>query len=375
MTTDFETRLGQTFRDRAPVEAIDTADLLGRAQTRGRRLARRRRIMNASAVAGALAVVLGVSVAVAPMLFGTTGQETPGNSAAPGASPAVIAPSPDAVPMLPSMTADDLTTAKGRPGVVGSDPTLLHFTVKDAGTSFAAIQWSSRQGLEIMQFTGDDDRESWVTLSRTKSVLDAEIKERTGVYWNSGTTDTVRVGPIVGELRTIPTEGGNTSYLLEWQPANGVWANVHVRAGQEPELWRLVERVDLGVVQQCAAPVSPGAVPDGMRLTTCSVTLTTGKRGRSGTIPWFGGALFGYSSGKASVDVVVEAADSRQPAIEPPAGSATSVAKVPQRIEIDGFSIEAWSTPVDQEAMKMTLDGLLVAKEPDDARTWPSPVR
>jgi len=268
MTPHLEEELTASLRHRAERQ-VDTSRLIAGATARGQQLVYRRR----ATVAGlSLAVVLlgGGATPLAVGALGDSGRQGRADrvAASPEAAPAAAPtsdPGPRTVPMLPSAPLPDAARR-----VVGTDPAALHFAVEGVDTQVRAIQWHSGSDLEFMRMERLDGGLSWVTLSANQDVLAKEIRIRTGDYADAGTDETVDVRGVRGTLRTTPTNEG-TSYLLSWQPEPGLYAHAHARAATEDEVWWLVDRLRLGIMQRCVVPFAPAKLPDGLKLTGCTV--------------------------------------------------------------------------------------------------------
>lgn len=384
MNRDVESLLAESFRDRAPVEVVDTTALIGRVRTRGRSLARRRRVVTGAAFA-AVAVVLtaavGVGAALIPARF------TRNEAGAPPEPPANQVYSAPALPV-----AAGVPGAAGQPELVGRDPSVLHFSIEGATSVFAGAVWTTRPGLELVQLSRTPDTFSWVTVSTDFPTLDREVRERTGTYADAGTSAVVKVAGNSGTLRTIPTDQG-VSHLVRWQTDNGLWIDVHVRAGEAEDLWSLVDRIRLDTAYRCGSPIGTTGLPAALRLTECSVDLT-GYEELSPlagtTMPRFRLSNLRYGDGKgAAVHIqtvaVPPGARRDEPTDQTIAGRAARFDKAADQSD-DGEVIEALTLPdVEGLAVKISTPGpygqkeatviaekLVVAAEIDRPESWPT---
>jgi hypothetical protein len=263
-----ERSLALALREHAEGD-VHIAELIGGARRLGRRYRRRRRALGlGSGAVLALVASVGAGAVVPARWPRLNGPGVPGARAALSA-PASLSPTPFPSPASMSGLSrppvlGGVRPAAVDPGVVGSDPMLLHFDL-DAAVVPAPLlvaQWDSLGGLERLVFQAAGPvGAGQVQVSRWASQLDPLGRKGTPV----------RVGKAEGTL---------TGNQLRWQPVPGVWAQVEV-SGDKTAIIRFAQGVVFDRVLRCAVPFRLTWVPAGARVRSCAVIFAAdGAHGR-----------------------------------------------------------------------------------------------
>ncbi|GAA1501102.1 hypothetical protein GCM10009827_009130 [Dactylosporangium maewongense] len=264
---------------------VDVAAL--RAGTMARvRSARRRRI--AVAAAGVVAAVA-VTVTVEPQL---TAGRVPETGAPPNVSANRSSPRAAALP------AANVPGAAQRPDTVGTDRAVLHFDVDLAAFGGTGALWETEPGRErVSVWTGSGTRDA--TTDQTAKVVISQTLDRAqfgGMTTrtlppNSPAPVTVTVAGRPGKIQAYPGgwEAAKVAWVLWWQPADGVWAEVTMDADDAGTVVAAAATgIHLDRSQRCAVPIRVGAVPAGTEWENCmTVMAPAGADGRS----WQAGSL------------------------------------------------------------------------------------
>ncbi|AVT39258.1 hypothetical protein C6W10_25645 [Plantactinospora sp. BB1] len=222
---------------------VDVGSLLSRSTSRGRVLRRYRRL----AVASAVLAVLGVGVGGSVLAWPTSGQpgEIVGGTGVDGQGLAGV-PMPPSVAGRPTVLED--------PGVLGSDPTLLHLSVEVEPAVLAALQPESSVG-------GPAPATGWASTAGSEYLsLGSPIAVD---FW---------AGPwALEQKRGFTRQGGVT--------VNGKPAEVYVAARQRLIVWEPVPGVSVaarginGTTEEVLAAVAAGLRFD--RVSSCAVRFAS----------------------------------------------------------------------------------------------------
>ncbi len=130
------------------------------------------------------------------------------------------------------------------PSKVGTDPSLLHFTVDWFAVDSPYTTWRSTAGIETISFRRDGAGYR-VSLTKDAALLDEDLLER----------------------------GPGEPVHERWQPAPGVWAQVYSRGVPADDVARVRARVRLDTTLRCTTPIQLSTLPAGARLLGCETTL------------------------------------------------------------------------------------------------------
>lgn len=310
---DIEARVTESLRadaERTP----SSAHLHDRAVARARTIRRRRRVV-AAAGATALAAA-GLLLVPHP---GTSQHVT-----VPGPSPVhTRAASPPGPTTLPEVTG--VPTAADRPTVLGTDPAVLHFDLNLAAIGGTASQWTSHTTFESVQVaTGSGDPHNAlqappleVFVGSDQAKLEAgrtppgdyvEVNDGTRyLRYDQGPRQPTTVGDLPATLQKITNDGvnrvthvpptstldsdlnvnysptyGPTAWVLRWQPADGIWAIIELRAPDSALAYAAASALRLDHAQRCAVPGHLTDVPAGARLAACQTLVRTAPSGPHG---------------------------------------------------------------------------------------------
>jgi len=291
MPTDLDRLLTESLQERANAgSSIDPAPMMRAAMTKGRRIRTRRRV--ATAVL-AIAVCCGIIV---------TGTLTPRRSDS--ITPPTPTPRPTGSPLV---TADlgrlpDAVGQQGaalRPDLVGTDPSVLHFSMDELATDAAAAASISKPGYEVASVYGPDVS-ILATLTHTKKTFPLP-------YSMIRDLDATMSAPVAGTVDGLPgtisssqqLENGDRLFSVTWQPAGDLWANVEVRAVTVERALDLVQKIRFDEVKRCAMPFKIGQLPPDSALLSCEVDLQGNEDG--GDIFSFGSLVF--SDGRRRLEI------------------------------------------------------------------------
>jgi hypothetical protein len=250
MHTDLEDVLRGSLQRQAGSDAIDVSSLLSLAETRGRRW-RRRRAMAAAAglVVAAVAVPIGVT------LVSDRRMQTP---SAESSAPVAM--------QQQDLRAAEVPGAVERPGAVGTDPWVLHFSIDDLTSRATYVGWSSMPGMERARVRGPGAMSFQIEIAQDSSSLKAL----------AGPTKSkaVEVGGRKGTLVTAAGKGPQTSFQLTWQPTTGVWARAIASGVTREKVLRMAEAVRFDQSTRCRLPFRLGRIPAEMTVHACELGLT-----------------------------------------------------------------------------------------------------
>ena len=242
MNDQLEHDLATAFGEHAG-GAVDTDVLAGAATRRGRRLRARTNAVRGAAAAVVVAVVTAGAVSV----HRSPGLPQSGPATAPASAPTsdldwTLHPPPGgwAVPRPP------VVAAPADPSKVGTDPSLLHFTVDEWTVDATYTSWRSTAGIETIAFKRDAAVYQ-VSLTKTTASLDDMLERQ-------------------------PMKIGTT--FERWQPTPDLWAQVYTEDAGSADFEQIKSRVRLDTTLRCAAPIQLSNLPAGARLLGCETTLT-----------------------------------------------------------------------------------------------------
>lgn len=251
MSLDLEERLAATLQAHAGA-GIDPAPIVANARSRGRRIRRWRRGLTAVGTAAVCAMLAGV-VMVMPNHHGSDRK-----------------PRPASALLLP--VAPNQPGATEQPELVGTDPTVIHFTADDlvAGAEYAT--WRAGRGTESVEFHGGTTQARFV-LAGSAATLDGVGQTLASSGRPEPPTD-VRVNERPGTAWFDPSpSGGRGLWFVRWQPADGLWARLEIHTDSRDEAISAASRVRFDDARRCAVPFHLQALPAGARLLECSVNL------------------------------------------------------------------------------------------------------
>lgn len=359
MVTDLDQRLAATLRDHAGGDA-DPAPLVELARRRGHRLRLRRRLA-VSAGAAATGLVLTGAVLAIP-----TDRST---------DPTVVVPA--AQPTLPA--APERPGALADPGIVGSDPGVLHFFADDLVDDAEYVLWRAGRGVESVEFQGRRARARFV-LTPSAATLD-EIGQ---TLWSSGHPQPPAEVRIAGRPGTAWVDPGPSSeadlWFVRWQPVAGLWAQLDISAPTRDAAVAAAGRVRFDAGQRCVVPFRLASLSPGERLLQCSVRLgRTGpdavEAGPGGFVE--GSLVVGDDSGRwltVRVQHVPDGPGSRAGELEAGPYRVRRQGSGVLEMTVGSSSVEAfrtgWGDGYAEPAALAVLSGFQPADDPDDPGTW-----
>jgi hypothetical protein len=303
-------------------QLVSSAGLHEGALARAWAIRRRRQVWRTGAGTG-LATVLAAGVLVAPRLLLGAGSATslgPSPSTPAASAPASLpasAPGPTTLPELPGAP-----TAASQPGIVGTDPGVLHFDVNLAALAGTASQWTPHQGFEAVALTtGSGDPHTYISsplveifvgpdpakleAGRTppgdyvesndglRDLMYEEGQQQpTTVNGQPGTIQRVEtMGYVVKSVHVKPSQPdapessatnvyfsrlrGYLTWVLRWQPREGLYAIVEARTADPALAYRAAAALRLDHAQRCTVPAHLTDVPAGTKLTGCQTLVRT----------------------------------------------------------------------------------------------------
>lgn len=260
MTTQLEQDLADVFGSRAG-DAVDTDTLAAAATARGRRLRAR-----AVTVRGTVTVVAVAAVALVLVRLPSGGEPAAPSSSSPSSPWSDWTqhrpPGGWAVPSLPR------ADVPADPSKIGTDPSLLHFTVDEWSVNSSYTTWQSTAGIETIAFARDSVSYT-VSLARTVEPLDLALAQENMDLSGHLPTPTDHGGG----LHVFTTGKMQGFFYLRWQPAPGVLAQIFSDGGPLSAAEQIRSRVRLDTTLRCTAPVRLTALPAGARLVSCETTL------------------------------------------------------------------------------------------------------
>ncbi|MEU7656656.1 hypothetical protein AB0C42_14510 [Micromonospora taraxaci] len=262
MFSDLDQQLTATLQHRAGGD-VDPTPIVEQARHRGRRLRLRRRVLVAGGVAAACVAVTSVVLAF------PTGR---------GSDDPIM---PAAALMLPE--ASGQSGAIARPEDVGADPATVHFSTDALVDGAEWATWSAGRGTESVEFRGPKGQARFA-LARSAAALDGLQQTLSSAGRPQPRTE-ARVGDRPGVAWFDPS-GDRKLWFVQWQPADGLWAQLDIYARTQDEATGTAARVRFDGAHRCVVPFRLESLPPGGRLLGCSVTL-----GRSRDSRFVDGAL------------------------------------------------------------------------------------
>ncbi|WP_433313468.1 hypothetical protein [Micromonospora chersina] len=353
--TDLDQRITSVLREHAEGET-DTHRLLRNSRALGRRRQVRRRTATGAALA--LVGVLGFVGVSGTDLDGLSGR-LPWSAATP-AAPAPVPPRADGVP-----------GAAQRPDLVGTDPQVLHLGVDTSRARY--LRWASDGlGGEQIRLSVGSRQPVLIEVNRSAQPFEGGIE--------GFPISAVPVRPAFdGEIRQV---GGTTGGLVKaWRPAPGLYARASMLGGDRRALATAVDALRWNEARRCAAPLRLTTLPEGAKVTGCSVDVTAfpGSLTVQLTVvrdptPMWVQLLYGaqISGGRAESNRTVGG----RPAFLYPAGTKLELLGIPKAHLTADLGPE-WAEgylkdkPRFTEAdMATVLAGAQVAKDLTDPETW-----
>ncbi|WP_433114996.1 hypothetical protein [Micromonospora sp. CA-246542] len=247
MVSDLDRRLAATLAHRAGGD-IDPTPIVEHARQDGRRLRRRRRGLLAASAAAACVALAAVGLTI----------------------PSADDPMPPATTLL----LPEATVQNGL--AVGADPTTVHFSADALVDGAEYATWRAGRGSESVEFRGPDGAARFA-LARSVAALDALPQTLSSSGRPQPRTD-VRVGDRPGVAWFDPS-GDQKLWVVRWQPADGLWAQLDTYAATSDEAIGTAGRVRFDGARRCVVPFRLEALPAGARLLECSVTLGRSEKG------------------------------------------------------------------------------------------------
>lgn len=255
MSDDLDRRLAATLRAHAGSD-VDPAAIVQQARSRGQRLRRRRRALTALGAAAGCAVLAAAGLAIP----GLSGQATRPTAA-----------------ILPPAAPDQPGAAR-RPALVGTDPTVLHFTADTLVAGADYVTWSAGRDTESVEFHGPGGAGRFV-LARSATTLDA-VGQTLASAGSPRQPTPVSVGGRPGTAWSDPSpSGGPDLWFVRWEPVDGLWARLDSYAPGRDEAVGAAGRVRFDGARRCVLPFRLQSLPAGARVLECSVNLGTAGRG------------------------------------------------------------------------------------------------
>jgi len=306
---DIEAKVADSLRAEAD-QTITGQGLRNRAIARAATIRRRRRAIAVVAGVG-LAAVLTAGVVAAPRLI-PAGEGRNLDGVAEGRIPATpktrgpaSAPGPTTLPEITGVA-----TAGEQPTIVGTEPGVLHFDVNVAALDARVAEvseWVPGQGYESVAFTAGASSAPVAdvflspSISRLNTVrtppgdhgigaegttiplYDEGPEEPTTVHGRPGTVQkTTANGRSPLDVRpdlglsgewNFSKDLGPVSWVLRWQPVDGLHAVVQVRNGDRALAYAVADALRLDHAQRCVTPLRLTAVPAGATVKDCRTAV------------------------------------------------------------------------------------------------------
>jgi hypothetical protein len=256
-----------------------------RALARARMIRVRRRLAGAAAGTG-LAVALVAGLVTVHSLAGGGSAGPPATPAEPSASPPPGTKPPGTNPpgakeptTLPG--AAGMAGAVDAPAEVGTDPRLIHFDLSlGALEGMASAEWTSATGFERVELRSRNGRpQVEVLLGRDPNRLDEVANAGMSLAEErQPTADPPMPATVNGRPGTLVRYGWAHkdeafSWVLRWQPVDGLHARVGVYQNDPGAAREAAEALRLDVAQRCAFPLRLAATPADTTLVTCGTAL------------------------------------------------------------------------------------------------------
>ena len=260
--------------------------------------------MAAIAVSVALASVVGLVIGRP-----STGHRQPAveNSSGPRRANLARLPSPAGVP-----------GAIADPGLVATDPRVIHFDVNALASAAWRVTWSSTGSYESADVERDDFQ-AYAAVARVRTAVppansfSAREKGRGGGQTTWSTPSAVDIGGVTGtytvgtpHLRAgRPGRADIRIWSLIWQPTPGLWAVVEVQTTSLEHALAAAGLVRFDRATRCALPFRIGSPPPGAGMLSCSVSLADGRATGAGAAGGFAEAELTYGDGARSLRILV----------------------------------------------------------------------
>ncbi|HEY7272578.1 MAG TPA: hypothetical protein VH502_07575 [Actinoplanes sp.] len=285
MTTDLDELLADSLQRRAGGADVDPAALLNSAVERGRRIRRRRRVVVAgSAFVATAAVVVGLAVAA-----GMPRPPAPAQSAGPAPAPSVVPstaePHHGALWMPP---AADQPGALSRPDLVGSDTSVLHFSINGMTEGAESARWASSKDFENAEF---------FNAAGTKSFA-VNVARSSDDFGKPSTVGDAQAVTVNGRPATIAAMTHAGTWIVTWQPADGFWAQAFSSGYDRADALRLAGSIRFDQATRCVVPFRLTAMPPGLAVQQCTVSLSN-----SGPHPGLQDAFLQVGDGRRYADM------------------------------------------------------------------------
>ncbi|MFF5055737.1 hypothetical protein ACFY1S_21400 [Micromonospora sp. NPDC000663] len=247
---DLDDQIAQTLRERAEGD-VDTGRLLRGSRARGRR----RQVHRRTAVGTALCLV-GV--------LGFVGMTGTGLDELAGRMPwSTATPTPTVVPPR----ADGVPGAATDPTLVGADPQVLHVGLDPDRARYL--------GWEVIRDQVETVRLSVAGSEEVRVDVSTSIELPSSVTINGTSVEVTESGRPTFDGTVRPASGMARGLVTLWQPAPGLYARAVMLHGDRAVLDRAVKALRWGEARRCAAPLRLGALPDGAKITVCSVDVAS----------------------------------------------------------------------------------------------------
>ncbi|MFI2646194.1 hypothetical protein [Micromonospora fulviviridis] len=254
--TDLDQRITSVLRERAEGET-DTHRLLRESRALGRRRQVRRRV--AAGTALALVGVVGFA--------GVTGTDVGGLS---GRLPWAAA-TPDVAAPLPPR-ADGVPGAAQRPDLVGTDTTVLHLGVDTRKARYLGWAVYGSAQVESIRMSVGGGRPVLIEVSRSAQEVDELLL--------NGLPAEQAAIPVTFDGAVRQFRNGAGGLVKGWQPVPGLYARASMLGDADRgTLAKAVDALRWGEARRCDAPLRLGVLPQGARLSACSVDATAFPRG------------------------------------------------------------------------------------------------
>jgi hypothetical protein len=367
MGADLDRILSTSLQQRADAGSpIDPQPLLHTAVARGRRLRARRRAATTVLAAAAVAGVAAMAVWVPRQQPTTPLDPAPSRS---GVLDVDLAKLP---------IAEGQPGAAARPDLVGTDPALLHFSVDKLASAARRVTWRSAPGVETAEVMRTDFQ-VYVALAQSQQLLP---KPPFGFSGAPGMVMSAPIGISLGEheatLRTSDPWKEDRGlegrvYAFQWQPVNGLWAQVEVQTTSQEQAVQIVQQVRFDQARRCVLPFRASSLPASGTVPDCDVALAQDSAGVFSSGRWT------VVDGKRRLSVQAEA-------VPPGSGDYPRPLKAgPYRVfaDSDGRSwtmlvnglfitatVESRKNPFTQAEVFQVLGGLQIAGQIHKPETW-----
>jgi hypothetical protein len=415
MTSDDLTSvIRESLSDRAE-RGVRADGLHDRVLVRSRRIRRRRTYAAASGAGLAMAVAMGVLVVPGLRVDDPSGLGWAGGPAT-AVRPTATAGAGGPTTLPPATGA---LTAAQAPARVGSDPAVLHFDLDLRGFAVADTEWTSGPRYEAVTIRlrpPAADSGTWgfsdliqVYLGPDRGRLDAVRDDPVGtrddggwlsVYPGARELDAPAAVDIAGRpgnvrrVRTVPPAGQPRStaespptgpvapayaWVVEWQPADGLYAVAQVRDGDRALAVAVARAVRTDRAQRCAVPARLRPPADGV-WTTCTTRIRPTNPGNRSV--WISSRLFVAQADGGRLDVFLEAQSTRPDFVATrtvDGHPATWLHSGPRGLWIINFGpaevfVGGWSENDPDLSVPEAVDlieGMRISADLADPRTWP----